>query len=86
MYALSSENWRDGASTDGRVSMEGLVLWRLIGREKLYEGRGRFPLADISDDTDGDRGIVEPVMGVKGEWVRDRLELGDRLRCWCSES
>lgn len=59
------------------------MLCLLMGREKLYEGRGRCPLAEYSDDIEGDRGIALPAAGAKGDCVRDRLELGERLRfCW----
>lgn len=61
MNALSSEVCREGISMAALVSIEGLVLVLLIGREKLKAGRGRFePLVEYSEDTEGERGIDVP--------------------------
>lgn len=55
-------------------------LAELIGREKLKAGRGSWLLVERCDDCEGDRGIDALVIGEKGEWDLDMLELGDRVR------
>ena len=56
------------------------MLDRLKGREKLKEGRGRFPAIDMSDDTEEDRGWERTKGGDIGEWGRDTPLLEDSLR------
>jgi len=43
-------------------------------------------LAEYAEDTEGDLGTNEPAVGLKGDCVLDRLELGVRLRCCGMES
>jgi hypothetical protein len=83
--ALSSEAWRNGKSAEGLTSTEGRLAL-LIGREKLKAGRGSWdPPVENSEDKDGERGMEGLVNGVKGEWARERLELGERF-LFCRES
>ena len=63
---LSSDGCRDGMSSEGLTqSIEGRVLCRLIGLEKLKAGRARYPLTECSEAAEGERGMV--VEGVKGD-------------------
>lgn len=59
---------------------ERLVLERLSGREKLYEGRGKWlPLFEVSELRDGERGR-ERATGDMGEWGIDPALQDDSLR------
>ncbi len=85
MKTLSSEGCLEGISSEGLTqSMEGRVLCRLIGLEKLNAGRARCPFSERSEAAEGERGIV--VVGVNGDWARDKLELGDKARLRGRES
>jgi hypothetical protein len=59
---------------------ERLVLDLLKGREKLNDGRGRWPVVfDVSELKDGDRGCERGLADI-GEYGSDMALLDDSLR------
>lgn len=57
-----------------------LVLDRLNGREKLNEGRGRWPVAEVSELIDGERGCIRAGYVDIGEYGKDTALPEDNLR------